>query len=93
VHPAAVIILELSAVLILLGGLYYVFASTLPPNIRERCGPNGAAQELVRALLRTLGGCLIAIGIAVGFSPVDPYAEAGVGLSLSCCCSSYPRRA
>jgi hypothetical protein len=66
VHRLAVVILDLSAALIVSGGFYDVFTPALPPNIRARCGTDQAAQELVRALLRALGGCLIAIGIAVG---------------------------
>jgi hypothetical protein len=65
VHRAAIITLDISAALIASGGLYDVFTPRLPANLRERCGHNEEAQTLVRALLRALGGCLVAIGIAV----------------------------
>jgi hypothetical protein len=65
VHRAAIATLDASATLITLGGLYDVFTTRLPANLLERCGANVDAQALVRALLRALGGCLVAIGVAV----------------------------
>jgi len=65
VHRAAIIILDISAALIACGGLYDVFMPRLPANLREKCGNNPEAQTLVRALLRALGGCLVAIGIGI----------------------------
>jgi hypothetical protein len=48
------------------GGLYDVCTRRLPPNIlRSRAG-NQLACNVIRELLRALGGCLIAIGAAVG---------------------------
>jgi hypothetical protein len=65
VSTASRLILNLTAALITLGGLYDVLTPRLPPNHVERCQGNARALELVRALLRALGGCLIAVGIAV----------------------------
>ncbi len=71
-HRAAIIVLDLSAALVASGGLYDVFMPRLPSNLREICGGNQQAQVLVRALLRALGGCLIAIGIAVAILANGP---------------------
>ena len=62
---ASRLILNLTAALITVGGLYDILTPKLPPNHVERCQGNTAALELVRALLRALGGCLVAVGIAV----------------------------
>jgi uncharacterized membrane protein len=64
-HRAAIVTLDISAALIAAGGLYDVFTPRLPANLRQRCGHNQEAQTLVRTLLRALGGCLVAIGIAI----------------------------
>jgi len=65
VHRAAIIILDISAALIASGGLYDVLTPRLPANLLARCGENRDAQVLARALLRALGGCLVAIGIGI----------------------------
>ena len=71
-HRAAIITLDISAAFITLGGFYDVFTPRLPPNLLGRCGENQDAQVLVRALLRALGGCLVAIGIAVAILANGP---------------------
>jgi len=72
----AKIVLELAAALITLGGLYDLLTPKLPPNLLAICGGNAQAANLVRELLRALGGALIAIGLTVGalaagFGPRD----------------------
>ena len=72
----AKIVLELAAALITLGGLYDLLTPKLPPNLLAICGGNAQAANLVRELLRALGGALIAIGLTVGalaagFGPQD----------------------
>jgi hypothetical protein len=62
---APLIILEVSAVLIALGGLYDLFIPRLPLNLALICGDNRRASQLVRELLRSLGGALIAVALAV----------------------------
>jgi hypothetical protein len=62
---AARILLEISAALITLGGLYDLFVPRLPLNLALICGDNQQASRLVRELLRALGGALTAIGLAV----------------------------
>jgi hypothetical protein len=74
---AARILLQATAALIALGGLYDLLAPKLPPNLIAICGENKSARKLVRELLRALGGSLIAIGVSVellvsGFGPPDP---------------------
>lgn len=64
-HRAAIITLDVSAAFITLGGLYDVFTPRLPANLLKPCGDSADARTLVRALLRALGGCLVAIGVAV----------------------------
>jgi hypothetical protein len=59
------IVLEISAVLITLGGVYDLFAPRLPANLAAICEGNGSAQKLARELLRALGGALAAIGLTV----------------------------
>jgi hypothetical protein len=54
----------------------------LPANLRERRGGNQDAQVLVRALLRALGGCLVAIGIAVAVLANRPVAPGRWSLGL-----------
>lgn len=49
-----------------MGGLYDFCTPQLPRNLAIQCGGNQQASRLVRELLRALGGCLIAIGTAVG---------------------------
>lgn len=71
-HRTAIITLDVSALFITLGGFYDVFTPRLPANLLERCGENRDAQVLVRALLRALGGCLVAIGIAVAILANGP---------------------
>jgi len=61
------IILEVSAGLIIAGGLYDVFTPRLPSNLAQICGANEGAQKLTRELLRALGGSLIAIGVACAY--------------------------
>ena len=60
------IVLTVAAVCIALGGLYDVFTPQLPPNLARRCFGNEDGRVAVRELLRALGGCLVAIGAAVG---------------------------
>ena len=81
-HRAALVILDVSSALIVCGGLYDLLTPRLPANLIERCGHNEAAQEWVRALLRALGGCLIAIGIAAGVLAKGPVRQ-GQGWSLA----------
>lgn len=71
-HSAALITLDISAALIASGGLYDVFTPRLPANLQKRCGQNQEAEILVRALLLALGGCLIAIGVAVAILANGP---------------------
>jgi hypothetical protein len=61
------IILELAAGLITAGGLYDVFTPRIPSNLKKICGATESAQKLTRELLRSLGGSLAAIGVAVGY--------------------------
>lgn len=49
-----------------MGGLYDVCTRRLPPNLLRSCAGNQPACNVIRELLRALGGCLIAIGAAVG---------------------------
>ena len=65
------VILDFSAALIAAGGFYDIFAP-LPANLRERCGTNEDARELVHELLRALGFCLVGIGVAVGLLANGP---------------------
>ena len=71
-HRAAIFTLDVSAAFIAFGGLYDVFTPRLPANLREMCGEKRDAQVLARALLRALGGCLVAIGIAVAILANGP---------------------
>jgi hypothetical protein len=59
------ILLECTAGLIVLGGLYDVFVPRLPANLLTACGGDQRAARLVRELLRALGGALVAIGLAI----------------------------
>lgn len=61
------VMLYCAAALIALGGLYDVFVPRLPSNLVAMCGGDERACKLVRELLRTLGGSLVAIGAAVAF--------------------------
>lgn len=60
------ILLTAAATCIVLGGLYDVFTPQLPPNLAAKCAGNEAGRLAIRELLRALGGCLVAIGAAVG---------------------------
>ena len=51
--------------MIVLGGLYDLFAPRLPLNLRAMCGGDERACKLVRELLRALGGSLVAVGVTV----------------------------
>jgi hypothetical protein len=62
---SARVILEVSAALIALGGLYDLFVPRLPLNLALICGGNLPAARLTRELLRALGGALLAVGITV----------------------------
>ncbi len=64
-NPIARIVLNLSAALIVLGGLYDLFTPKLPTNLAAICGDNDRARKLVRELLRALGGSLVAVGATV----------------------------
>jgi hypothetical protein len=55
-----------AAACIALGGLYDVFTPQLPPNLTRKCFGNEDGRIAIRELLRALGGCLVAIGAAVG---------------------------
>jgi hypothetical protein len=57
------ILLEVSAALISLGGLYDVFTPKLPPNLALICAPDNRSAQLVRELLRAQGGALTAVGL------------------------------
>lgn len=57
--------LDGAAGLIALGGLYDLFTPRLPPNLIAICADNPRASRVVRELLRALGGCLVAVGLAV----------------------------
>lgn len=59
------IMLNTAAALIVLGGLYDLLTPKLPPNLAAICGDNARARKLVRELLRTLGGSLVAVGTTV----------------------------
>jgi len=61
------VILYCAAALITLGGLYDVFVPRLPSNLVAMCDGDERACKLVRELLRTLGGSLVAVGAAVAF--------------------------
>ena len=61
------IILEFAAALITAGGLYDVFTPQLPSSLKKICGANEGAYRLARELLRSLGGALATIGVAVGY--------------------------
>jgi hypothetical protein len=63
--PIARIVLNSVAALIVLGGLYDLLTPKLPPNLAAFCGDNARARELVRELLRALGGSLVAVGATV----------------------------
>ena len=65
VSTPSLLVLNLAGVLISLGGLYDLFTPRLPAHLASRCEGNPAALELVRALLRALGGCLVPIGLTV----------------------------
>jgi hypothetical protein len=58
--------LTVAAACIVLGGIYDVFTPQLPPNLARRCFGNEDGRAAIRQLLRTLGACLITIGVAVG---------------------------
>jgi hypothetical protein len=62
---SARVIIEVSAALIALAGLYDLFVPRLPLNLALICGGNQPAARLARELLRALGGGLLAVGIAV----------------------------
>lgn len=101
-HLVPRIILDGAAALILLGGLYDIFTPRLPPNLAAVCGAGAPASRLVRELLRALGGCLVAIGIAmavlVNAAPPDQHRQALVlvlllvipaeGINSFCMCRS-----
>jgi hypothetical protein len=59
-------VLTVAAACIALGGLYDVFTPQLPPNLARRCFGNEDGCIAIRELLRALGACLVAIGVAVG---------------------------
>ena len=59
------IVLNSTAVLISLGGLYDLLTPKLPTNLAAICGDNERARKLVRELLRALGGSLVAVGATV----------------------------
>lgn len=59
------IVLEITGVLIALGGLYDLFTPTLPAHLAAICGAHDRSSALVREMLGALGGCLIAIGFTV----------------------------
>jgi hypothetical protein len=59
------VVLNSSAALIVLGGLYDLFTPKLPPSLIAICGDNERAKKLVRELLRALGGSLVAVGATV----------------------------
>ncbi len=68
----ALIVLNLSAILVLLGASYDLFTPSLPAQqlvflgvAENQLDPRTA--QLVLALLRALGGCLIAVGISALF--------------------------
>jgi uncharacterized protein YjeT (DUF2065 family) len=61
------IILEFAAGLITAGGLYDIFTPGLASNLEKICGATEGAHRLTRELLRSLGGSLIAIGVAVAY--------------------------
>ncbi len=64
-QTAGKVVLDCAACLIAAGGFYDLCAPRLPSNLVAICGENEAARNLARELLRALGGCLIAIGLAV----------------------------
>ena len=61
----AQIVLESTAAMIALGGLYDLFAPRLPSNLIVMCSGDEQACKLVRELLRALGGSLVAVGATV----------------------------
>lgn len=61
----AQIVLESAAAMIVLGGLYDLFAPRLPSSLMAMCGGDVRACRLVRELLRALGGSLVAVGVTV----------------------------
>lgn len=63
-HTAGRVILLVAGFLIAAGGLYDLLTPRLPANLAAICAGSEAAQELVRELLRALGGALVAIGAA-----------------------------
>jgi hypothetical protein len=60
------VVLTVAGGCIALDGLYEVCTRRLPPNILRSCAGNQLARNVIRELLLALGGCLIAIGTAVG---------------------------
>ncbi len=65
----ALLLLNSSAALIILGGLYDIFTPAVPSHeleFAQRGGlPGQGALALSRELLRALGGALLAVGLAV----------------------------
>ncbi len=59
------IVLNAATAFIILGGLYDLLTPNLPPNLAAICGDNDRARNLVRELLRALGGSLIAVGATI----------------------------
>jgi len=64
-YLTARVILMISGLLVAFGGLYDLFTPRIPLNLLAICGVNHRAQDLVRELLRALGGALTAIGLGV----------------------------
>ena len=64
-NTSARIVLDCAAGLIAAGGLYDVFTPRLPANLSAACDGHQRAVRVARELLRALGGCLVAIGLAV----------------------------
>jgi uncharacterized protein YjeT (DUF2065 family) len=62
---SALVVLNSAAGLIVLGGLYDLFAPRLPANLAALCGETESARRLARELLRALGGALVAVGAGV----------------------------
>jgi len=64
-YLVARVVLMISGLLIAFGGLYDLFTPRIPLHLLAICGVNQHAQDLVRELLRALGGALTAIGFSV----------------------------